>query len=257
MRPLLLCLAAASRLDAARGREARGCNANDQAALRSSKSTFFTDMEACSRRSVDWRLQWSNHTFAECLPRKVALSPPCVTCLGGLGKFGLQNCKAKCMMSSCTERCLQCAQQESAATAFEQCSGLPISAVPSCGAVVDDGEVTEWSSPRYIGGGAAIVALLALVIRCLYSKANRRAEPCNALLGDDPLRLPGPGGLPSARRVELTTPAAVAPAAAAAEAPPAEAGGPHAAYPDAGGLTLNTGRLLDELAQLVGPQRGG
>lgn len=72
---------------------------------------FFSATGTCGRSSVGLGLglTWHDESWISCMRDEYpSLSPTCLSCYNGNGKYGLENCAGKCLISWCSEDCLTC-----------------------------------------------------------------------------------------------------------------------------------------------------
>ena len=60
---------------------------------------------------------------ATCIKKKVDVSGGCASCLGGISKCRLANCKYACFLSTTSRSCKKC-EKDNCSKGFKKCSGL-------------------------------------------------------------------------------------------------------------------------------------
>eukprot|EP00931_Biecheleriopsis_adriatica_P084003 TRINITY_DN57710_c0_g1_i1.p1 TRINITY_DN57710_c0_g1~~TRINITY_DN57710_c0_g1_i1.p1 ORF type:complete len:210 (-),score=30.61 TRINITY_DN57710_c0_g1_i1:82-618(-) len=106
------------------------CTAEDAALLGDlapASTSFFRQLRDCARSSLSMLFQWSEQPFETCMT-KTHLSEACSSCYGKASQYSLANCKIPCLLSWCSQSCIDCGLNFQ--PALSTCTGIPLHELP-------------------------------------------------------------------------------------------------------------------------------
>lgn len=127
----------------------------------------------CGEKSWSLFKGWQDKKYSSCLSDQTGMSQQCSACFSGSGKYGFQNCKAKCLKSWCSAGCLDCVAEYR--ETLVACVGSAPPDAPACdgkAALVEVGagegkcSAVDMAAMGAKGGGHSEGSFPALAAKC-------------------------------------------------------------------------------------------